>query len=188
MPAHVFRSPRLAFLAAAPGLARPAAAFYHRNRAAFAPFDPIQPEDFYTPAGQDQYLAQSQAWAEAGRSFCFLLVQPRHPGRIIGAVGLNEIVRGALQSCLISYKLDRTFWGRGYGTEAIRYATGWAFRCLGLHRVEADILPRNRPSLRAAARAGYVEEGLSRQYMKINGVWEDHIRMVRIRGDAPPAP
>ena len=186
-PLFVFRSPRLGFLAASPALAAPAAAFYHRNRAAFAPFDPVQPEDFYTSAGQARRLAEELAWAEAERSFRFLLVQPPHPGRIIGALGLDELIRGARQSCFLSYKIDRTLWGRGYASEAIRYASGWAFRNLGLHRLEADILPRNQASLRAAAKAGYRPEGLAPRLLKINGVWEDHIRMVCFRapGDTP---
>ena len=85
MRRFVFRSPRLGFLAVGPALARPAAAFYHRNRAAFAPFDPVQPEDFFTEEGQAERLAEELGWAEVGRSFRFLLVQPRHPGKIIGA-------------------------------------------------------------------------------------------------------
>ena len=106
MRRFVFRSPRLGFLAVGPALARPTAAFYRRNRAAFAPFDPVQPEDFFTEEGQAERLAEELGWAEAGRSFRFLLVQPRHPGKIIGALGFNEIVRGAFQSCFVSYKID----------------------------------------------------------------------------------
>ena len=131
MRRFVFRSPRLGFLAVGPALARPAAAFYRRNRAAFAPFDPVQPEDFFTEEGQAERLAEELGWAEAGRSFRFLLVQPRHPGKIIGALGFNEIVRGAFQSCFVSYKIDAALWGRGYGSEAIRYGTGWASGCWG---------------------------------------------------------
>ena len=183
MNRYVFRSPRLGFLAASPALAAPAAAFYRRNRAAFAPFDPVWDEEFYTEAGQAQRLAEEEAWAEEGRSFRFLLVQPRHPGKVVGMLGLNEIVRGAFQSCFLSYNMDHTLWGRGYGSEAIAYGTEWAFRVLGLHRVEANIMPRNTASRRAAAKAGFVEEGLSRQYLKINGVWEDHIHMVRLNGE-----
>ena len=179
----VLRSPRLGFLAVAPALARPAAAFYHRNRAAFAPFDPVQPEEFFTESGQAERLAEELAWAETGRAFRFLLVQPRHPGKVVGLLGLNEIIRGALQSCFVSYKIDHTLWGRGYGSEAIAYGTEWAFRNLGLHRVEANIMPRNTASRRAAEKAGFVEEGLSRQYLRINGVWEDHIHMVRLNGE-----
>ena len=115
MRRFVFRSPRLGFLAVGPALARPAAAFYRRNRAAFAPFDPVQPEDFFTEEGQAERLAEELGWAEAGRSFRFLLVQPRHPGKIIGALGFNEIVRGAFQSCFVSYKIDAALWGlRGH--------------------------------------------------------------------------
>ena len=44
-------------------------------------------------------------------------------------------------------------------------------------------MPRNTASRRAAAKAGFVEEGLSRQYLKINGVWEDHLHMVRLNGE-----
>ena len=186
MNRYVLRSPRLGFLAASPALAAPAAAFYRRNRDAFAPFDPVQPEDFFTGAGQAERLAEERSWAEAGRSFRFLLVQPRHPGKVIGMLGLNEIVRGAFQSCFISYKIDHTLWGRGYGSEAIAYGADWAFRVLGLHRVEANIMPRNTASRRAAARAGFSEEGLSRKYLKINGVWEDHIHMVRLNGENEP--
>ena len=88
-------------------------------------------------------------------------------------------MRGAFQSCFISYKLDHTLWGQGYGAEAIAALTEWGFRNLGLHRVEANIMPRNLPSRRAVARAGFEEEGLAKRYLKINGVWEDHIHMVR---------
>lgn len=183
MKNYVFRSRRLWYLAAGPELAEPAAAFYRRNRAAFAPFDPVQPEDFFTAAGQREVLEGAAALAEAGRTFRFLLVQPRHPGKIVGMLGLNEIVRGAFQSCFISYKIDHTLWGRGCGSEAIAYGAEWAFRALGLHRVEANIMPRNTASRRAAAKAGFAEEGLSRKYLKINGVWEDHIHMVRLNGE-----
>ena len=111
MRRFVFRSLRLGFLACDPALAGPAAAFYRRNRAAFAPFDPVQPEEFFTAEGQAERLAFDLEQAEAGRCFRFLLVQPRHPGKIIGLAGLNEIVRGVFQSCFFSYKLDHTLWG-----------------------------------------------------------------------------
>jgi len=182
MSCYVLRSPRLGFRAAVPALARPAGAFYRRNRTAFSAVEPVQPEEFYTTQGQRAYLAWEQEQAQAGRSFRFLLVQPRHPGKVVGVVGLNEIVGGAFQSCFLSYKIDHTLWGRGLAPEAIDYTVGWAFRTLGLHRVEANIMPRNTASLRAAEKAGFLREGLSRQYLRINGVWEDHLHLVRING------
>lgn len=179
MTRYVFRSERLYYLAAAPALAEASAAFYRRNREAFAPFEPVQPEEYFTAEGQAERLAWDLTQAEEGRSFRFLAVQPRHPGKVAGIVGLNEIIRGAFQSCFLSYKIDHTLWGRGYGTEAIEAVTGWAFRTLRLHRVEANIMPWNQASLRAAAKAGFAEEGLAKRYLKINGRWEDHLHLVR---------
>lgn len=180
MVRYVFRSERLYYLAADPALAERTAAFYHRNRSAFAPFDPVQPEEFFTAEGQRERLEWDMSQAEEGRCFRFLLVRPRQPGKIVGLVGLNEIVRGAFQSCFLSYKVDHTLWGQGYGSEAIDAVTGWGFRTLGLHRVEANIMPRNLASRRAAEKAGFWEEGLSRHYLKISGRWEDHLHLVRL--------
>jgi ribosomal-protein-alanine N-acetyltransferase len=62
-------------------------------------------------------------------------------------------------------------------TEAIRKGIEIVFQECGLHRIEANILPRNLRSLRVAEKLGFVNEGLSRRYLCINGVWEDHIHM-----------
>ena len=67
-------------------------------------------------------------------------------------------------------------------TEAVRETVRIAFEELDLHRIEANIMPRNRASLGVARKAGFYEEGLALKYLQINGVWEDHIHMV-IRSD-----
>jgi ribosomal-protein-alanine N-acetyltransferase len=55
-----------------------------------------------------------------------------------------------------------------------------AFDELGLHRVEANVIPRNVRSLAVVERAGFVREGFSARYLRIGGRWEDHIRLARI--------
>jgi ribosomal-protein-alanine N-acetyltransferase len=52
-----------------------------------------------------------------------------------------------------------------------------------LHRIEANVMPRNLRSRRVLAKLGFAEEGLARQYLKINGVWEDHIHYVMFNDD-----
>ena len=180
---YVFRSPRLGFLAASPALASPAAAFYRRNRTAFAPFDPEKEDSFFTAAGQFDLLQGDMEQAERDMRYRFFVVQPRHPGKIVGMFCLDCVIRGAFQSCFLSYKTDHTLWNQGYGSEGIAALSAWGFRNLHLHRIEANIMPRNLPSRRAAAKAGFVEEGLSRHYLNINGIWEDHIHMVRINSE-----
>ncbi|MBW5446222.1 ribosomal-protein-S5-alanine acetyltransferase [Cohnella sp. CFH 77786] len=46
--------------------------------------------------------------------------------------------------------------------------------------IEANIMPRYRASLRVVEKLGFQNEGLAKKYLKINGIWEDHIHMVLI--------
>ena len=68
-------------------------------------------------------------------------------------------------------------------TEAIEAVVDYAFRELRLHRIEANIMPRNAASLAVVRKLGFHEEGLALRYLKINGKWEDHLHMVRLNED-----
>jgi RimJ/RimL family protein N-acetyltransferase len=75
----------------------------------------------------------------------------------------------ANRRCEIGYALHRAHWGRGYIGEALHALLDFGFGPLGLHRVEADIDPRNGASLRAVERLGFVREGLLRERWLIGG-------------------
>ena len=60
--------------------------------------------------------------------------------------------------------------------EAFVVLCRFAFDELGLHRLQASIVPRNAPSHRVAAKVGLRNEGTALRYLEINGVWEDHVR------------
>ncbi|MDI7066159.1 GNAT family protein, partial [Klebsiella pneumoniae] len=57
-----------------------------------------------------------------------------------------------------------------------RAAVDFAFSELGLHRLEANIQPRNTASIALVRRVGFKQEGLSPSYLRINGEWRDHER------------
>ncbi len=63
-------------------------------------------------------------------------------------------------------------------TEAVRKGITVMFENYGLHRVEANIMPKNQRSLKVVEKLGFHNEGLALKYLKINGKWEDHIHMV----------
>lgn len=99
-------------------------------------------------------------------------------GSLVGLFAVNEIVRGVFQSGYASWQVaaDRT--GEGYGTEAVRALLDAAFspapHGLGLHRVQANIMPTNAASLAIARKVGFRHEGLAERYLAIAGRWEDH--------------
>lgn len=97
-------------------------------------------------------------------------------GEIIGMVNLNEIVRGAFQSATMGYWIGCEHARQGLMTEAVSLLMKHAFTKLKLHRVEANMIPRNKPSRSLAKSVGMHYEGTSKRYLQINGEWEDHER------------
>jgi ribosomal-protein-alanine N-acetyltransferase len=70
-------------------------------------------------------------------------------------------------------------------TDALTGAVSFAFDSLRLHRVEAACLPGNDASRRLLQRVGFGEEGYARQYLKINGRWQDHLLFALLDSDPP---
>ncbi len=68
-------------------------------------------------------------------------------------------------------------------TEALTKAIAVMFNDYGLHRIEANIMPKNQSSLALTEKLGFYNEGLAVKYLRISGTWEDHIHMVK-RNDA----
>lgn len=69
----------------------------------------------------------------------------------------------------IGYALRAELWGRGLASESVSLALDWGFATLGLHRVEADIDPRNAPSRHLLERLGFASEGLLRERFFVEG-------------------
>ncbi len=68
----------------------------------------------------------------------------------------------------LGYALGRPYWGAGYMHEALTALVAYAFDTLHLHRLEADIDPRNTASARALERLGFQREGLLRERWIVN--------------------
>lgn len=176
------KSARLIFRSPNPADAGATADYYTRNRDFLVEFMPARPEYFYTEHGQvEQLKCQSEEW-ESGKSFRFYISPVREEERIIGFAALNNIVMNAFCSCYLSYQLDKDHINQGLMTEAVETVVEFGFRTLRLHRIEANIMPGNIRSIRVVEKCGFVNEGLSKQYLKINGVWEDHVHYVKLNG------
>ena len=100
------------------------------------------------------------------------------PGRdrFAGEINLSSVQRGPYQNAYVGYWIDEAVAGNSYVPEACVVLCRFAFDDLGLHRLQASIVPRNAPSHRVAAKVGLRNEGTALRYLEINGVWEDHVR------------
>ena len=124
-----------------------------------------------TPEAYARYLERA---AEPGRAF--FLARLRDGDDIVGFLNLGEIIRGSLHQAFIGYGGVTGFSGEGYMSEAMQLVLREAFVTLKLHRIEANIQPGNTASIALARSNGFVREGFSERYLKINGRWRDHER------------
>jgi ribosomal-protein-alanine N-acetyltransferase len=160
--------------------AAPALDFAICNRAFLEEWNPLVDESFYTLEFQQQRLGIERELLAQDRSVRLWLFKrdDRSYQRIIGDLAFSNIVRGAFQSCHLGYKVDGAEINQGYITEALSRAIRFAFDDMRLHRIEANIMPKNARSRRVVEKIGFVDEGLAHKYLKIAGVWEDHIHYV----------
>ncbi len=73
----------------------------------------------------------------------------------------------------MGYALGRAHWGQGYMQEALNAVLEFAFDVLDLHRIEADVDPRNAPSIRTLERLGFQREGFLRERWQVDGEIQD---------------
>ncbi len=180
--APVIRTPRLTLRPVAEG---DRSEFLRVHRVSWAthlgPWSPLPPVLSDGTPDFEAMFAQSLARAAEGYSngtACRLLGFDA-AGALVGGFNLNNITRGIFQNADAGWwvALDQT--RKGYATEGVaalvRHALASAPGGLGLHRVQCGIIPRNAASAAVAARVGFRREGLAQRYLKINGVWEDHV-------------
>lgn len=134
----------------------------------------VSPPD--TPEKYRQYLARTRLETHRG----FLLCREEE---VVGVFNVNEIVRGGFQSAYLGYYGSSGHAGKGYMTEGMRGLLRHLFLDLKLHRVEANIQPGNRTSIRLVKRCGFRLEGFSPRYLKIRGRWRDHERWAMTKED-----
>jgi len=113
----------------------------------------------------EAYFAAGQAGYESGE---MLRMGIEVEGTLAGIVNLYSFNRQN-RRCDVGYMLDRAYWGQGYMQEAMAAMIDYAFRVLRLHRMEADIDPRNAASAKLLKSLHFVHEGRLRERWIING-------------------
>ena len=154
--------------------------YFRRNREFLTDYMPAWTESFFTERTQLESIRGHMENAKNRTGYRYYIMPKDEIGRIIGTVGLNNVVGGSFLSCFMGYMLDEAYINRGYMTQAVNAVVNTAFNEIGLHRIEANIMPKNTRPLRVAEKCGFVREGMSKKYLCINGVWEDHVHMVKL--------
>ncbi|WP_377703491.1 GNAT family N-acetyltransferase [Pseudoduganella sp. UC29_71] len=118
-------------------------------------------------AQAEAHVAATLAGYEDGSIFT-LGITLRDTGELVGACRLHHF-NPQNRRCEMGYILSRAHWGKGYMQEALAAAIGHSLEAFDLHRIEADVDPRNAGSAALLKRLHFVHEGHLRQRWIVNG-------------------
>lgn len=155
------------------------------SREFLVPWEPTWPRDDLTRGAFRSRVKRYVRDLRDDTAYAFFLFTTA-TGELAGGLTLSNVRRGAAQTASLGYWTGRRFARRGLMTAAVRGVLPFAFETLKLHRVEAACLPNNEPSLRLLRNAGFTEEGYARGYLKINGLWQDHVLFAILADDPRP--
>jgi [ribosomal protein S5]-alanine N-acetyltransferase len=145
------------------------------NRQFLAPYEPARSEEFFTERYWRAQVTASRREFREGRSLRLFLFRRAKKRRVVGYANFSNIVRGIFHGCHLGYSLAEDAQGQGYMREALQAGIRFVFDELGMHRIMANYMPHNRRSGYLLRRLGFTVEGYARDYLMINGRWEDHL-------------
>ena len=143
------------------------------------PWEPEWSPDELTRSAFRRRLRYYHRDLRDGTGYAFFLFR-NGDNKLLGGVTLSNARRGVSQSISIGYWIGEPFSKQGYMTAALRSIIPFVFSSLGFHRIEAACLPSNLASRRLLEICGFEHEGFARKYLKINGLWQDHLLFAAI--------
>lgn len=152
------------------------------SRSFLTPWEPLWPPYDLTRGAFRRRLRRYVRDVREDQAYPFLIFRADDRA-LLGGVTLSNIRRGVAQTASLGYWMGQPHAGKGYMTAAVVALLPFAHRSLGLRRIEAACLPSNAPSIRLLERVGFVREGYGRQYLCINGIWQDHLLFGRLATD-----
>ena len=151
-----------------------------RNGAWLRPWDATLP-----PGATDApatFRGMVRALRSAARRGTMLPFAVDVDGAFRGQVTVGGIHMGSLRGAHVGYWVDQAVAGRWVIPTAVALVTDHCF-ANGLHRMEINIRPENRPSIRVVEKLGFRYEGLRLRYLHIDGEWRDHVSYALTRDE-----
>lgn len=150
-----------------------------RNKYFWSTYEPLNHPDYYTVDTQYKKIQESLYLMSSQREYTFG-IYTLGTDHLIGHISLYSVKRLPYSSGFIGYAMDEAYVGKGIVTEAIDLVVNFAFKEVGIHRIEAYVAPENKASIRVLEKTGFQQEGLLRKLLFINGKWVDHYMYARL--------
>ncbi|WP_423600856.1 GNAT family N-acetyltransferase [Roseateles sp. MS654] len=143
------------------------------NRCHLAPWDPLREDSYYEAQNFASMFALQLRDCSEGRAKRFFVFDARE--EIVAAISCTNIVFGPFQACNLGYSIAASLEGNGIMHLALDSILHHMLGVVGLNRIMANYMPHNVRSGKLLRRLGFSVEGYAVEYLKIAGVWEDHV-------------
>ncbi len=153
-----------------------------RSREFLTPWEPTWPLDDLTRSAFRRRLKRYAEDQRSDQSYAFFIFTADRR-TLLGGLTLANVRRGVAQAASVGYWIGVPFARRGLMGAAVRAIMPYSFSVLRLHRLEAACIPTNTASIRLLESCGFAHEGYARQYLCINGIWQDHLLYARLKDD-----
>ena len=153
-----------------------------QSREFLTPWEPVWPVDDLTRGAFRRRIQRYVEDQNNDLSYSFFVFR-KEDEVMVGGLTIANIRRGVAQAGSVGYWMGAPYVRCGHMTAAVKTVLPFAFGTLRLHRVEAACIPTNVPSIRLLERCGFSREGYARQYLCINGIWQDHLLFARLKDD-----
>ena len=164
----------LKIVRAKPGHETIIANYFAVNGEHLQPWSPLLPREHHSVEAWRRRLQERETEFENGLSAHFIGTDAEG-SHVIGSCSLSNIVRGVFQACHMGYSVAQLYEGQGLMKEITEHAIAYAFNELKVHRILANHMPTNERSAALLRSLGFEKEGYAKEYILINGKWEDHV-------------
>jgi ribosomal-protein-alanine N-acetyltransferase len=161
------------------------AALREASRGFLTPWEPTWPADDLTRTSFRRRIKRYSEDQRSDLAYAFFVFR-KHDDALVGGLTLANIRRGCAQAGSLGYWMGAAYARQGLMTAAVNAVIPFAFGTLRLHRIEAACIPANVASVRLLEKTGFRREGFARQYLCIDGLWQDHLLFARLRDDPEP--
>jgi len=155
-----------------------------KSREFLGPWEPIWPADDLTRGAFRRRLKRYAEDQRSDQAYSFFIFR-KTDSVLVGGITLSNVRRGVAQAGGIGYWMGAPYAHQGLMSAALRALVPFSFTTLRLHRLEAACITTNVASIRLLEKSGFQREGCARQYLCINGMWQDHLLYARIKDDPP---
>ncbi len=157
-----------------------------RSRDHLVPWEPQWARDELTRDAFRRRIRHYQRELREDLGYAFFLFRDTDEA-LLGGLTISNVRRGVTQAAAMGYWIGLPHVRRGHMSSAVKAAIRFSFEDLKLHRLEAACMPNNLASMGVLENNGFQREGLARRYLKIDGVWQDHVLFATIVEDTREA-